>query len=150
MQAKKKPCDGINCNGALAFIWKNSVEDGVRKKFCQSCWKLNKPAVKPTVRQAIERTRVPIKKVSDKKVQQDKLYSILRKNFLKNNPICAAHSLLNCSPVATTIHHPSGRVGDRYLDDSEFIGLCIQGHTYVELNPEWSKENGFSKSRLAK
>jgi len=105
--------------------------------FCKTCDRVLFEKKKPITK---------IKKVSDKKKAQDLVYSAKRLKFLKENPVC---SLYKDKP-ATTIHHKKGRLGSNYLDESTWVGLSFEAHVYVEMNPEWAKENGFSESRLSK
>src|SRR5690349_19220490 len=54
----------------------------------------------------------PIKKQSTKMKKDMKEYSNLRDIFLKEHPLCAA-KLINCTRIATDVHHKKGRVGRR-------------------------------------
>lgn len=84
-----------------------------------------------------------IKKISEKKKKQDKLYKELRKQFLKDHPICAVYP----PKKATQIHHKKGR-GKYYLDVSTWLAVSMEGHRQIEDNPQWAKMLGFSESRL--
>lgn len=100
----------------------------------------------------------PIPKKSKKKQVEDLQYSVLRIEFLgkPENKICPIYGL-----PTTDIHHKKGRIGfaDQWardnnisltLDTRFWVALSRKGHDYVEDNPEWAKENGYSLSRLAK
>jgi uncharacterized protein YlbG (UPF0298 family) len=73
-------------------------------------------------------------------------YSILRTEFLakKENQICP----ITKQPT-TDVHHKKGRVGNLYLDTTHWIALSREGHKFVEENPEWAKENGYSENRIS-
>ena len=72
-------------------------------------------------------------------------YSVLRTEFLgkKENQICPITGKLT-----TDIHHKKGRVGELFLDTKYWVALSREGHRFVEENPEWAKENGYSLNRL--
>lgn len=92
----------------------------------------------------------PIKKVSKALAKEREVYARLRAQFL-NGRWCAYHGH-PCIP--TEIHHAAGRTGvnekgvPRLLDVENFVALCSEAHRYIEENPKWAKENGFSESRL--
>jgi hypothetical protein len=92
--------------------------------------------------------RTPIKKKSEKRKNDEKVYKELRKNFLNENPYCKAQ-LPGCTGMATECHHSKGRVGKNYLDVNTFVALCHACHVFVELNPVIAKELGLSQSRLS-
>lgn len=88
----------------------------------------------------------PIKPRNAKRAKQEKEYLKKREIYLNANPIC---KFKGCKLEATTIHHPRGRIGALLTDENNFIGLCMEHHEFVELNPNFAKANGYSKSRLA-
>jgi hypothetical protein len=88
----------------------------------------------------------PIPKISDKRKIDNLKYSALRIEFLgkKENKICP----ITKKPT-TDIHHKKGRVGSLLLDTRFWIALSREGHKFVEENPIWAKENGYSLDRLS-
>jgi serine/threonine-protein kinase RIO1 len=86
-----------------------------------------------------------IKKVSDRQTKIKHLYSILRKQFLKDYPNCGV-----CGKEANQIHHKLGRIAGRMTDTSEWLSVCFDCHHEIEMRPEWAKKNGYSKNRLDK
>ncbi len=86
-----------------------------------------------------------IKKVSDRQREKDAIYFPLRDKFLRQNTSCALFPLLR----ATEVHHKRGRVGKNYTDVTTFLAVSRLGHRFIEDNPEWAKENGYSESRLS-
>jgi len=89
-----------------------------------------------------------IPKKSEKRVDQDRVYKKQRIKFLKKNPFCKA-KLKGCSRVAEEIHHKKGRVGDNYLDEKTWVGVCRNCHNKIESEPAKAKEKGLSESRLS-
>jgi hypothetical protein len=95
----------------------------------------------------------PIKKVSQSQAKLLSQYAVIKKRFMLNR-WCAYHGK-PCLP--TDIHHAKGRVG--FADEQEipllldvryFVPVCRVGHDYIEANPQFAKDNGFSESRLTK
>lgn len=93
-----------------------------------------------------EKPRKAVKKVSDKRLEENNQYKKLRLEFLSlpENTICPIKNI-----PTTDIHHKKGRVGSLFLDTKYWVALSREGHKFVEENPEWAKENGFSVSRLS-
>ena len=87
-----------------------------------------------------------IPKVSDKRKIENLKYSALRIEFLgkKENRICP----ITKKPT-TDIHHKKGRVGSLLLDTRFWVALSREGHRFVEENPIWAKENGYSLDRIS-
>lgn len=88
-----------------------------------------------------------IKPRSDKRAKQEREYLEKRKKYLQDNPVC---KFKGCNLEATTVHHPKGRLGKLLTDETNFLGLCMEHHVYVENNPNFAKANGYSLGRLSK
>jgi hypothetical protein len=97
--------------------------------------------------------KAPIEKVSVKMGKQLTQYAALKKKFMLGR-WCAYHGK-PCLP--TDVHHSKGRTG--FADDKEipllldvryWIAVCSEAHKYIEMNPVFAKENGYSESRLTK
>ncbi len=88
----------------------------------------------------------PIKKVSDKRKIASVEYSVVKNQYLVDNPICEVDNCLNASDQ---IHHKKGRTEDLLTDIKHFLAVCDPCHKYIELHPEWAKLHGYSESRLA-
>ena len=86
-----------------------------------------------------------IPKFSDKRKVENLKYLAQRIVFLgkKENQICP----ITKTPT-TDVHHKKGRTGGLYLDETYWVALSREGHKFVEENPEWAKENGYSLNRL--
>lgn len=82
------------------------------------------------------KSRTPMKKVSDKRKREGKIYSQLRKKHLEANPYCKV-----CGIPATDLHHAKRR-GKHYLDEKSYVSLCRLHHQRAHDNPTWAKEMG--------
>ncbi len=78
--------------------------------------------------------RTPIRKVSKKLAKDMKAYSVLRKQFLKNNPMCAVYPKLK----ATDIHHMAKR-GINYLNTATWLAVSRDGHRWIHENPSLAR-----------
>jgi hypothetical protein len=94
----------------------------------------------------------PLKKVSDSQAVLLRKYAALKKKFMLNK-WCAYHGR-PCLP--TDIHHAAGKIGvdengvPMLLAVQYFVPLCREAHSFIEVNPKFAKENGFSEDRLVK
>lgn len=88
-----------------------------------------------------------IRKVSKKRVVENRKYSGLRKQFLEGK-ICEAQ-LNGCTGQATQVHHAAGRIGSRLVDVKKFVAVCASCHRQIEDSPEKANKLGLSKSRLS-
>jgi hypothetical protein len=87
-----------------------------------------------------------ITKIKPRSKKMDKnmvIYNKLRKQFLKEHPICPV-----TGEMATDIHHKRGRLGKLLLDQKFWLAVSRKGHKAIEANPEWAKKMGFSENRL--
>lgn len=98
---------------------------------------------------AFLKTKRPIPKVSQKQVERLAQYRKVRDQFMKEHPNCQAR-LDGCTIKATDTHHAKGKVGDLLTDKRYFKALCRSCHSYIEINPNFAKEKGFSLNRLEK
>ena len=117
----RKKCSVEGCN---AYVWARNL--------CK--WHDKKPK---------GLKRAPIKQVSGKQAKKNRAYSVMRKTFMEQHPLCK-----RCGAPATDLHHSKGRVGDNMLDTTTWISLCRSCHTYIEEHPEYAKKNGYSENRL--
>lgn len=86
-----------------------------------------------------------IPKFSEKRKIENLKYIAQRIVFLgkKENQVCPI-----TKKQTTDIHHKKGRVGSLFLDERYWVALSREGHKFVEENPNWAKENGYSLNRL--
>jgi len=123
------------------FEWKQY--NSLQKCPCNECVKERGVNKKPPV----FKPKTAIKKVSDKRKKQKAEYQLKRILFLRepHNQKCPV-----TGKPTTDVHHMKGRIGNLLLDERYWIALSREGHKYIEENPEWAKENGYSLNRLDK
>lgn len=138
IQPKLKPCDGC---GEQKVIWKNHGG----KRYCQRCWKLELPKLSDRPKPTPKAKPLPLR--SPKRKKEEAIYLKMRLDFLNAHPMCEAH-LQGCKTYASEVHHKAGRVGDLYLDQTEWLAVCRRCHQWIENHPEDAKELGFSITRL--
>ena len=145
---KKKKCKG--CGEPLEFVLRNGIKTRLQKNgFGLNCGCAFNEAYKNIdnnlKKNVKDYEKSKIAKRSKKRIAQEKIYSQLRKAFLnkKENKICPI-----TNERTTEIHHKKGRIGDLLIDTRYWIALSRTGHIFIEQNPEWAKENGYSLSRL--
>ena len=135
MKAKKKKC--YSCD-TEQFIWKNDKGN----KYCKMCWS----KIKQKDNFKINKPRQKINLKSTKMQKTERAYSVLRKAFLVQHPVCKA-SLHVCTVKSTDVHHMKGR-GKYHLDTTTWVALCRSCHMWIEENPDVSEELGYTQSRL--
>lgn len=76
--------------------------------------------------------RVAVKKVSDKRREDNKVYSRLRIDFLTKRGLCEG-KFSGCGYWSTDVHHLfSGKDRDKFfLDVSTWISVCRSCHDYI-------------------
>jgi len=111
-------------------------------KYCSAPCKLKN--TKPKVNQPFKPKISPVSKKQAVRLLQ---YSADRKVFL-DKPENAKCPITGWP--TTDVHHKRGRIGDLLLDQRYWVALSREGHDYVEDNPIWAKENGYSLDRLTK
>lgn len=144
-QKTKRECANPDCD--VIFNMFKSTD-----KYCSYFCKVDTEG-KPEIKKS-----KPINKKSKKQKVLDAKYSVLRIEFLgkPENQICPITKL-----ATTDVHHKMGRIGfaDQWARDNDtpllldtrfWVSLSREGHKYVEENPVWAKENGYSLSRLEK
>lgn len=79
-----------------------------------------------------------IKTVSKRRYSEGRLYSELRKEFLKQHPIC---------PIFGTqteeIHHSAHKEGCWLNLQRYWIALSHKAHRYIHHHRRWAQDNGF-------
>lgn len=127
IKPKLKECNGCH---QMKVIFKNKYEDGVKFQLCKDCVRTEYVKPTPTTKQ--------IKKRSDKKVLEDKLYTIVRRKYMNENPNCQVNTAL-CTTVGIEIHHTAGR-GINTNNVDTFLTVCRECHNYIHANPKWARE----------
>lgn len=102
-----------------------------------------KPNPKPTPTEKKKRT--PIRKVSKKRQAEEAEYKKVRAEYLSEHPKC---EVKGCGKFSSECHHKMGRIGGLLTDKRFFLAVCRTHHTFIELNPEWAKENKYSLNRI--
>lgn len=100
-------------------------------------------------RTPLKRKFYKIKKVSEKRKEENKIYSFRRRLFLAARPRCEIQSPV-CTYKATVIHHKKGREGDLFLDERFWAASCEQCNLYVEVHDKWARENCYKLSKHTK
>lgn len=126
-----KQCNG--CNKYLP-IYKNETVDGIRYRLCKYCATAKTIKLKPNAHQ--------IKKRSEKKKIEDRVYTILNKKYLKDHERCEINSA-SCTSVATEVHHTAYRTGTNYLDTDTWKASCRACHKWIHSNPKEARDLGF-------
>jgi hypothetical protein len=127
LKQKKKLCN--NCN-TETFIWKHDKNN----RYCKGCWFKLKETKKPLT------IKKPINKNSKKMQITNAAYTILRKKFMEEKPICEA-SLHCCIGKSTDVHHKMLR-GKYHLVVATWLSVCRPCHNYIHNYPEKAKELG--------
>lgn len=100
--------------------------------------KQSKTSQKPPVRK-----RKAIRQVSDKRKKQNAEYSVLRKAFLEEHPVCqVCHS-----KSSDQIHHCAGREGEWLTNTEFFLAVCGGCHDFIENNRAEAKIRGWLITR---
>ena len=79
--------------------------------------------------------------MSEKRREDIKVYTQLRKKFLKENPMCEAGAY-GCTKRATQVHHTRKR-GKHYLDEATFMPTCANCHRWIEEHKDQARELGW-------
>lgn len=93
-----------------------------------------------------KKRNTPISKFSKKRLAEIKIYSVLRKDYLRDFPNCQA-KLDGCKKKATDIHHQGGR-GKLLNVVDLWISVCRPCHRKITDDSKMAIEKGLSISRL--
>ena len=149
--SKEKRCK--NCDAVLAYSERNGLRSYKHKNMlgidCGCAFNEAYKNLDSTLAKNVKdyENQKKIAPRSKKRIAQEKIYSDLRRVFLNKpeNKVCPI-----TNEPTTTIHHKKGRIGDLLIDTRYWVALSMDGHIFVEQNPEWAKEHGYSLSRLEK
>lgn len=138
-----------HCICGSTKIWRAKTRE--HGPLCLSCYNKRKSLISPVMK---HEPRKPINKVSDKQDKLNKAYLVLRKQFLKDHPVCQYCNSTSvkpdyCCKIATDIHHMGGR-GKYFLDTSTWMSTCREHHTWIHDHDKEARELGYLKSRLDK
>lgn len=120
---KLKQCSAC---GKSCVLWKSNPP------LCRICADKERYLLKQTTNGKVAKPFKPIKKVSDKQAKKNAAYSVMKKQFIKDNPRCQV-GFQNCTLIATDIHHVySGASRSKYfLDTREWKATCRNCHTVI-------------------
>jgi len=110
---------------------------------CYSCEhdkrRAEKDALKP------KKQPKPLPKRSAKKVKADSKYTVLRKKFLEEYPLCQCSLNGPCDQKSETIHHTS-LSGNNYLNTETWMAVSLEHHMEIEnLSAEFRRKYGLLK-----
>jgi hypothetical protein len=152
MKAKHKPCK-CGC-GRSGPLWAKGMLKGCYLRLNPPAAIKRNPPEKKGCHQVIK--RVPVKKISDKRAKESKIYFKLREDFLGKNPKCQLCTPLKehlgvaapkCNGIATEIHHTEGRTGNNYLNVSTWLASGSGCHRFITDNSSLAVQIGLSKRR---
>lgn len=90
-----------------------------------------------------------IRKVSKKRAKQLSQYNKRVKAWKHENSICLV-GVKGCTRFTDDCHHMAGKENERLLDETLWLPVCRNCHTYITENSKEAIENGWSVSRIAK
>lgn len=82
--------------------------------------------------------RMPVQRLSEKRVEQNTEYLVEHGPYLVEHPKCEA-----CGDPSEEVHHKNGRFGERLLDQTFWMAVCKVCHREIHANPEWAREQGY-------
>jgi hypothetical protein len=86
--------------------------------------------------------------VSDKRAAENPIYAEKKAAFLKEHTKCEI-PIEGCWGASCQVHHPEGREGDRFLDDSKWKAACGGPcHDYWTEHSAEAIELGHSFTRI--
>jgi hypothetical protein len=83
--------------------------------------------------------RTPLRRISDKRAVELRIYSTKRKAYLAKNAIC------ECCYVrpAQDIHHRAKRTGGNYLNEETWMGVCRHCHEWIHNHATIARAQGY-------
>lgn len=85
------------------------------------------------------RRKTPLKKISAKRRSQSRLYEVVKRKFLLQNPRCQICTDRN----SLDVHHRNHREGNLLILTSEWLAVCRPCHRRIHDHPAWARENGY-------
>lgn len=86
--------------------------------------------------------RTPLRKISDKRRSQLRIYAHDRKAFLAEKPVCE----ICHQGRSIDVHHRCGRYGRSLLNRKHWMAVCRICHDFIHSNPKRARELGYLKS----
>lgn len=81
----------------------------------------------PKPEKSEKKKKKPIKKFSEKRAKENKIYLEIRKDFLSEKPYCEFR-FDGCTNLSTDVHHTLGRTGKLLCDVRYFMSVCRNCH----------------------
>ncbi len=82
----------------------------------------------------------PIKKVSDKRKPELKIYSIEGAKFMEENKVCQYEG---CTQPSEQLHHKKSR-GVNLNNKETWMAICAEHHYFIHhISPKTAKEKGY-------
>ena len=94
-----------------------------------------------------------VKKVSEKRKEQNDVYSIMREKFLnsKKRCECCGEAVENRDPTKfLEVHHMKGRTNELLLDRQYWLAVCSPCHRHITDDSAWAIKEGYSLPRNGK
>jgi hypothetical protein len=82
--------------------------------------------------------KIPLRRVSEKRAQEIKVYSKKRGLFLDRNALCEICKVSKSRDV----HHKKGRLNGNYLNEETWIAVCRPCHDWIHSNPSKARKLG--------
>ncbi len=86
--------------------------------------------------------RTPLKRISNKQAAALRIYSKLRKQYLREHPYCEVALASGIKLKATDIHHKAGR-GPNLNNVDTWMAVCRDCHREIHENPSWARSKGY-------
>lgn len=122
------------------------TENYLTAKRCEHHYKIHRALINAEKnKDKVKPPQKPIARRSKKRIVQELQYNADVKVFLgkTENKICPV-----TGQQTNQVHHKKGRIGDLLNDQRFWLAVSPKGHSMIENNPEWAKENGYSLNRL--
>ena len=89
--------------------------------------------------------RSPLRRVSKKRAKENRLYNVLRTEYLQLHTNCKVCENQGHVPVrkATEIHHMNKRFGSRLNDMTMWLPVCHACHMAIEADKKNAREVGY-------
>lgn len=87
--------------------------------------------------------RMPVQKLSEKRVEQNIEYYPLRDKFLQDNPVCQCCG----ESKSEDVHHRKGRTNELLCEVRYFLAVCRTCHNLITEDSAWAIHEGYSLPR---
>lgn len=117
-------------------------------KPCKECSRVGPIWSKGRCQKCASKTYSKPKHRTNKRKSEEQEYSIKRKAFIKNNPLCVP-KLPGCTKKATQVHHKAKRDGVWLLKQEYWLATCHECHDTIEhkMSMEEAVEKGLRVKR---